>query len=147
MQKQKKNTPNSKKGMVAWLVTWETTGDYVRTDKGEVAAVLNPRSGDDTVREMLEFIYVNEELDLHGRLEYAKSKTTLYRAEAAKNGFICGHNLFLRARLVENLRVVEDENGQEIPVWEERKPRRRLATKSLKQLKREQEFWSQVKKL
>lgn len=147
MQKQKKSTPNNKKGMFAWLVTWETTGNYVRADKGEIAAVLNPRLWGHTVRELLEFIYVNEELDLHGRLEYAKSKTTPYRAEVAENGYICGHNLFLWARPVENLRVVEDENGQEVLAWEERKLGRRSATKSPKQLKREQEYWSQVKKL
>ena len=140
MQKQKKNTPNSKKGTAAWLVTWETTGDYVKTDKNVVAAVLNPRLWGHTVRELLEFIYVNEELDLHGRLEYAKSKTTPYRAEVIKNGVICGHNLFLWARPVENLRVVEDENGQEILAWEEWKPGRQPTTKSPKQLKREQEF-------
>lgn len=129
------------------MVTWETTGDYVRTDKEKVAAVLNPRLWSDTVRELLEFIYVNEELDLYGRLEYAKSRTTPCRAEATENGFICGSNLFLWARRVENLRVVEDENGHEVLACEERKSRKQPTTKSPKQLKREQEFQSQVKKL
>jgi hypothetical protein len=41
----------------AWLVTWEWAGDHAkRTDK--VVAIFGPRLGGERVRELVEFLYV-----------------------------------------------------------------------------------------
>jgi len=112
--------------MRAWLVTWEWAGEHAAVDE-KVAAVLNPRLSGERVREIVELLYVNARLSLCERLVYARSKrSTPYRAYFGSIGrvpwtgeVICGHNPYLRARVVDNLRVRQRADGEEELLWME----------------------------
>lgn len=116
-----------KKGMAAWLVTWEWAGDHAKRDE-KIAAILNPRWSPDRVREYVEFIYVNSYYTLSERAAYAKSRSSSpYRAQFNRVSGIrwggqifCGHNPFLFARLVDDLVVIEQPDGEEKVVWKNR---------------------------
>ena len=100
----------------AWLVTWEGVGGHVKIEE-QVAAILNPRRSVDRVKDIVELLYVNASHSYVERINYAKSrKNNPYPAEfgVSHNGVpwtgevTCGHNPFLEARLVDNLRVEGD---------------------------------------
>jgi hypothetical protein len=76
---------------------------------------------------MVEQIYVNERYSLSERIAYAKNrKTNPYPAYFGtfKNAdcaweVYCGHNPYLYARLVDDLKVELDSNGKEMLIWKE----------------------------
>jgi len=113
--------------MVAWLVTWEWVGDHARMEN-KIAAILNYRLSPERAGEIVELIYVNEQFTLSERIAYAKSKgNNPYPAQFDSiHGvpwtarIICGHNPFLYARLVDDLRVEIDKSGKETLNWKER---------------------------
>jgi hypothetical protein len=112
--------------MKAWLVTWEWVGDHAKREK-KVAAVLNPRLGGARVRELVEFLYATENYTTGELMALAKGGKNPYPAifgtlnGAPWEGQIhCGHNPFLFARLVDDLKVERDEHGMETPLWKER---------------------------
>jgi len=47
------------RGIKAWLVTWEWSGEHAKRDD-KVAAIFNPRLGIERIREYVEFIYATE---------------------------------------------------------------------------------------
>jgi hypothetical protein len=49
-----------KRGITAWLVTWEHIGDHAKP-LTSIAAVLNPRWSSERVREIVELVYVNSQ--------------------------------------------------------------------------------------
>jgi len=112
--------------MKAWLVTWEWDGEHAKVDN-PVAAILNSRTSAERVRELVEFIYVNEAFSLSERLAYAKNKNN--NPYPAKFGSIddshwqgqvfCGDNPFLYARPVEDLHVEDDGSPEGKLVWRE----------------------------
>ena len=105
-------------------------GDHAKV-YDPIVAILNYRLSGKRVREIIELIYVNECSSLGERLAYAKNKKdNPYPAQFEGNfegRITCGHNPFLYARLVDDLRVEVDENGEEKLKWKERTrlPRRR----------------------
>ncbi|MBI3799371.1 MAG: hypothetical protein HY268_20695 [Deltaproteobacteria bacterium] len=126
-----------KKGRSAWLITWEATGGYMKGAKRgrkKYAAILNPNWSPDVVCTILESLYAYEEqVSLIDCLEYAKvssgvsspaRKKSPYPYLAKKNpykgDYICGDSLYLRARLVDELQVIEEKNGREKLVWKDR---------------------------
>jgi len=129
-----------KKGRSAWLITWEVAGGYVKRAKKaakgnrkKYAAILNPNWSADVVCTIMESLYAYEEqVSLIDCLEYAKVGSSVSSPARKKspypylatriydNGsYICGDSLYLKARRVNDLRI-EEKNGREIPVWNDR---------------------------
>jgi hypothetical protein len=111
----------------AWLVTWEWSGDHAKREN-IIAAIFNPRWGGDRVREFVEFFYANE-YTLAERMDLVRGKPNPYPAEFGKRmggkgtwkgEIFCGHNPFLRARVVDDLTVERNMDGKEIAAWKER---------------------------
>jgi hypothetical protein len=121
------------RGRKAWLVTWEWAGNHAKVpDEDVVAAVLRPQVGSETVRRLVEFLYAQREyapedklaaLDhnpypaMFGRCRFIDSDGTV-RSVASAGEVVCGHNPWLRARLVDNLRMALPDAGLD---WDERK--------------------------
>jgi hypothetical protein len=119
------------RGISAWLVTWEHAGEHAKP-RQRVAAVLNPRLSGQKVLEIVELLYANESYDPSERIAVVKNRrSNPYPARfGALEGvpwegeIVCGHNPWLEARLVRNLRAQPDSTGEEQFLWEERpKPR------------------------
>ena len=114
--------------MGAWLVTWEGTGDHAKVEN-KIVTVLNYRRSPVNVRMIVEQLYADRVYNLSELLEYAKKKKNCpYPAKfyvmkgggAWSSRITCGHNPYLYARLVDDLRVTEDEGGKESLSWKER---------------------------
>ncbi len=106
----------AKAGMVAWLVTWEGPK---RVEP--LAAILNYRTNADCVATIVELLYaLLQRVD--DLVSYArKPANNPYRATRSGNGFICGHNPWLYARLVDQLKVKTNaETGVQTITWMER---------------------------
>jgi hypothetical protein len=120
----------------AWLVTWEHTGKSITPTKKKIAAIFNPRLSPDTVRRMVELIYINFSPSIAGRIVYLKNrKTNPYPAEFDKVDGVsvlgrihCGRNPWLFARIVDDLCVKVDNSFRESVSWKER-PRPRPVTR------------------
>jgi hypothetical protein len=121
------SSKRSKKGITAWLATWDWLGNHAKP-KRKIAAIINPHWSPDHVREYLELIYVNSYYSLPERIAYAKNRSfNPYPAEFVRvNGvpwqgqITCGHNPSLFARLVDNLAATTETDDEEKLVWTER---------------------------
>ncbi len=119
------HSKGSRKGISAWLVTWEHCGDHARPER-RIAAVLSPRWSAERVREYVELLYVNSIFSLPERIAYARGKSfnpypakfASHRGVPCYDPVICGHNPWLEARKVDNLRVDTSE-GDSVK-WSER---------------------------
>ena len=117
----------ARKGIVAWLITWQSAGDHVVVDQ-KVASILNPRLSGGEVRKRVEQLYADSKYSPYERLEYVKKPgENPYPAEFVslrrvrfEGRITCGHNPYLLARKVNELRVVTDEEGRETLEWKER---------------------------
>lgn len=128
-----------RRGRKAWLVTWDWAGDHAAVPEREViAAILRPRTGPDTVKRIVELLYMARQYDptdkldalTHNpypvrfgtaRLEETLADGTVRTASGRWAGeMFCGHNPFLHARLVENLRPRDPTNPEGGLVWDER---------------------------
>ena len=113
--------------MVAWLITWEWQGGHAKV-KDNIASILNYRLSSERVLEIVELLYANNKYDLSERLAYAKNKkNNPYPAEYHRIKLIrymgritCGHNPWLYARVVDNIRIEHNNDGREILKWDER---------------------------
>jgi hypothetical protein len=108
-----------RRGVKAWLITWEWVSDHAKRDE-KVAAILNPRPSTSRVRELVEFLHLNARgvYSLKERLAFALRKSrTLYRATCSRGVIHCGHHPFLLARLVDDLVIQRDEEGKETATW------------------------------
>lgn len=114
-------------GISAWLITWEHMGDHAKP-LDRVAAVLNPRVSAHRVLEIVELLYANASYDPSERIAMAKDRKNIpYPARFGvlhsvpwQGEILCGHNPWLEARLVKNLRAQSDGTGQDVFVWDER---------------------------
>jgi hypothetical protein len=112
--------------MKAWLITWEWVGEHVKVDN-EIAAILNSRLSSKKVIEIIELLYMNASYTFSEQLAYVKNKRkNPYPPYYGTLGNIpwlgeiyCGHNPYLYARQVRNLRVQADEIDKEILLWDE----------------------------
>ena len=119
-----KRKRNNKGRISAWLVTWGGTGEHAKR-KDKIAAILNYRQTSNKISEIIEMIYANETYTLEERLYIAKNKKlNPYPAEIFRTQQVgricCGHNPYLEARLVDNLHVIKDKNGNQKLEWDER---------------------------
>jgi hypothetical protein len=118
-----------RRGISAWLVTWEamSEGSAAKVQQ-RIAAILNPRWSDRRVEELVELLYANATYSLDERIALVRGtwKNPYPVRYGTLNGvpwtgrMVCGHNPFLEARLVDDLRVVVNDDGTERPVWKER---------------------------
>ena len=109
--------------MVAWLIT------MVPGTTEEVITILNYRLSHRTVGVFMERLYVERREGLSGFLEYTKTgKANCPWKLATVDGVPWSEELWCGsgdrvfwARKVDNLKVINDENGCEKFVWRERK--------------------------
>ncbi|SNQ49355.1 conserved hypothetical protein [Frankia canadensis] len=132
------------RGRKAWLVTWDAAGSHAAVAEREVvAAVLRPQTGPETVKRIVELLYMAREFDPADKLDaltrnpYPAKFGTVTVRETFKNGevweqrvthtgqIICGHNPFLYARLVKNLRLKDSANPGSGLIWDE-EPRQKV---------------------
>ena len=125
----------------AWLVTWEWMGEHAKR-RDKVAEILDPRLSGAKVRGIIELLY-HHEASLSEKVAWRlRRQRQPYPAEFVKlegmpyEGEIsCGHNPWLRARLVDDLSIVRDEHGKEKATWRDRYSTRDVRKKIL-ELKR-----------
>jgi len=112
----------------AWLVTWEWCGEHAKRNE-KVAAVFDARVSSERVRWAVELLYAQETYTLSERIAWClgNRRRNPYPAEFVKlegvpwEGEIhCGHNPYLRARLVDDLTVRRDHDGKETATWRDR---------------------------
>lgn len=116
-----------KKGYSAWLVTKE--GTKISSNAAEnIVEILSPRIHAKRIREIVELLYHRDDL-LAEKIEWRLRRKSHqpYPAEFQtvdgvpwEGEVICGHNPWLRARLVSNLVVGVGLDGKETATWEER---------------------------
>jgi hypothetical protein len=117
------------KGKKIWLVTWEWGGEHARRDD-KVAAIFSPRYSGERVRDLIERLY-SADYSLAEKLAYAlEPRKNPYPAFfGALNGHIwtgeitCGHNPFLKGRLVDDFLIERQSDGREVTTWKERSKR------------------------
>lgn len=122
----------NKKGVSAWLITWSGTGSSAEWE-GRMAAVLDPRLSGDRVKEIVGLIHATSLYTPDEQIRWMiRPEDNPYPPEFGqlrgvtwKGQILCGHNPYLSARLVDELRVETADDGTETPVWEER-PRPKL---------------------
>ncbi len=109
-----------KRGMVAWLVTWDWNGDYARVEQ-PIVTFLNYCLAPERVREIVEPLYMNSKYSFSERLPWTKrKKDNPYPGVIERWMITCGHNPWLHARLVNDLKIEIDSNGKETVTWNER---------------------------
>jgi hypothetical protein len=112
--------------MAHWLVTWAGPKEPPSTE-ARIAGIFSGRVSPRAVAAHIEQLYVDSKGSLSERLAYAKNKNKWpYRAYfdtlkgAAWLGRIyCGHNPYLYARIVDDLKVIRTESGEEVITWKE----------------------------
>ena len=117
--------------MRAWLVTWEWAGDHAAEDE-PVVAVLSARTSPEEVRRYVERCYIEKTASLPEKLSYARynrpqklphpAEFERVRGVRFQGRITCGHNPWLHARKVDDLRVEADANGNDVPKWTEIRP-------------------------
>jgi hypothetical protein len=113
--------------MKAWLVTWEWGVDdfHKYTDTDRVAAIINPRRSGESVRQLVELLYVSKFYTLSQRMDWARAGNSDLARFGSLNGtrwdgqIFCGHNPpTLYARRVDDFRIERDAGGEKA-VWTE----------------------------
>lgn len=136
-----RSTTGKRRGISAWLVTWEHSGDHAKPPT-TVAAVLNPRLSGRRITEIVELLYANASYDPSERIAIAGRRAsnpyparfgTLY-GTPWEGEITCGHNPWLEARLVDNLRAEKNSSGEERFAWDERPKPSNPVLESLRRL-------------
>ena len=119
--------------MKAWVVTWDWMGDHAAVED-PVVEVLSARTSAEKVRRYVELRYIEKTASLREKLSYARynqPQKPPYPAVLERVGGVhwlgritCGHNPWLLARLVDDLRVEVGEDGEDVLRWTERPPPR-----------------------
>jgi hypothetical protein len=110
--------------MRAWLVTWDWVGDHAAV-ANPIVDILSARTSLKEIRTHVARLYAREQLSWSERLElvrYAKPRsidTNVTRGGGGRLHVDCGHNPFLIARIVENLRVIKNADGEDTLAWDE----------------------------
>jgi len=105
--------------MKAWLITWEWANDAAAV-ADRVVGVLNPRWRDGRVADIVEFLYSNTNAYVYELTSYAKRRSNNpYQADIRNGRIHCGHNPFLYARVVSDLRIDITDDGIETISWKE----------------------------
>ena len=107
--------------MKAWLVRWSWIGDHAAV-ANPIVTILSARTGFRDVQKYVERRYIEASASLDEKLSYAlynNPQQPAYPAQLEQGRVHCGDNPFLEARVVDELRVVEDADGNEVLNWTE----------------------------
>ena len=130
-------SPRKPRKIKAWLVTWEWSGNHAKRDK-KVAATFDSRLSPERVRAFIEVLYAYETYTLSEKITafVDNRRRNPYPAEflkldgGSREGEIhCGHNPYLRARLVDDLTVERGQDGVETATWKDRYSAREVRKK------------------
>jgi hypothetical protein len=116
-----------RKGLSAWLVTWEWCGDHAAVSD-KVAEILDPRMPSERVRQIVELLY-HREASLSEKVAWRLLKRNQpYSADFVdiegvkwEGQVMCGHNPWLLARLVDDLKIETDVQGRDSATWRDRR--------------------------
>ena len=122
----KRKQRGKQRGLKAWLVTWEWIGDHAKP-QNKIADVFDPRVPAEKVRQLVELLY-HRDASLSEKISWRlRKRRQVYPAEFTRlegvqwtGEIICGHNPWLRARLVDNLIIETAEGGKETASWDDR---------------------------
>ncbi len=104
-----------------WLITWEGMGEHpwefhpFVLAEHQVVAVLPGGTPIETIRLFVDALYDPVGYTTDEQVKQLAGGHRPYSAEGAGGGVRCGHNPWLEARLVQNLRAVGDEHFE----WDE----------------------------
>ena len=110
--------------MRAWLIRWCWAGDHAAV-ADPIVTVMSARTSAEDVRKYVEQRYIEERASLPEKLAYSRynqPQEPPYRAHHERAGIHCGHNPWLEARKVDDLRVEMDADGEEVLEWTEPAP-------------------------
>jgi hypothetical protein len=105
--------------MKAWLIKWDWTGDHAAV-ADPIVTIMSARTTAEDVRKYVEQRYIEEKASLPEKLAYARynqPQEPPYRAQLERGHISCGHNPWLEATKVDDLRVEEDADGEEVLKW------------------------------
>ena len=106
--------------MKAWLIRWCWEGNHAAVDD-PVVTVLSARTRAEDVRRYVEQRYIEETASPEEKLSYARynqPQEPPYPARLEQGRRIdCGHNPWLHASVVDDLRVEMDADGNDVLKW------------------------------
>ena len=107
-----------KRNQKAWLLTWEWNGDHAAVED-RIAGILRPRLSREVVAEIVETMYALHEYYVTELAFWSrKPKENPYKAQWDNYHCCCGHNPYLQAHYVHQLKVEEDPvSGLETISW------------------------------
>ncbi len=110
--------------MRAWLIRWNWMGDHA-TVADPIVTVMSARTSAEDIRKYVEQRYIEEKASFPEKLAYARYKQPqepAFPAQLERGGIHCGHNPWLEATKVDDLRVEEDADGTGVLKWDEPPP-------------------------
>ncbi|MGD1080464.1 MAG: hypothetical protein ABR881_19265 [Candidatus Sulfotelmatobacter sp.] len=115
--------------------TWEHIGNHAKPPQ-RVAEILDPRLPPERVRQLVELLY-HRDASLSEKVAWRlRKQRQVYPAEFLKvegvpyyGEITCGHNPWLRARLVDDLEIVRRQDGTETTTWKDRYDLREIRKK------------------
>ena len=117
----------ARKKKSAWLITWEHANSENSNTSGQVIAIRDGRSSSKKIKDFVEQHYIAVNYSLFEKMHYSSHrKDNPYTAEYIPLpdgvGWLarihCGHNPFIYARLVRNLRLYDDDEGGIVLDWD-----------------------------
>lgn len=112
----------------AWLITWEHVVADIPPIEDRVIAIRDGRVSSEKIREFVEQTYTASTYSLDEKMHYSShAKDNPCPAKYAihpRGGYLyrkitCGDNPFISARIVKDLRLFEDANGEQVLDWAE----------------------------
>lgn len=112
--------------MNAWLLTWEGTSQKI-IDENRIIGIIGSRRADRFVAELVEFLYARNSASASEMAYMAnRPKQKHFPAERTQiindvphgERIICGHNPWIYARKVKNLKISQ-EGDSEVVIWQE----------------------------
>lgn len=108
----------------AWLVFWNSVTPAGSESRREIVTILDSRKSVDRIREFVEQTYMATQYTLREKMLYAtRPRHNPYPATVhvdlreRSTAVTCGHNPWLEARFVRELRLERAADGQEILSW------------------------------
>jgi hypothetical protein len=128
-----------------WLITWEWTRNHAKVDdEDNIVAILDARTSERTIEELIKRLYVSKMFTYQEQLAYLKSnkdnrplvqhgvvkvdqnlreKASLPPWVPVADQIICGENPWLWARIVHQVEAYLDLDGREHLRWKEHQQR------------------------
>lgn len=107
----------------AWVVFWN--GPDLRRDANSVVAILDPRKAQEKVFEFVEQTYASTTYSLTEKIRFSTMRKdnpyqarTNYDRDHRLISITCGHNPWLEARAVRNLRIQHERDGTDVLAWD-----------------------------